>query len=132
MVRQNALKIRCWQMCFWLESGVTTEGSCSLVLYYDHVNSITRNTQLLYILLCSYRLSKDPIYPRSFHNMTTIIVFHLNILKDYNSNRWSGVWNYRGLMTTVVIVGSCPFGALLHSVGLRILSALNGIYPVIR
>ena len=34
---------------FTLESGVTTEGSSPLVLYYDHINSITRNTQLLYI-----------------------------------------------------------------------------------
>ena len=42
---------------FGLESGVTTEGSSfctnrlgsnSLVLYYDHINSITRNTQLFY------------------------------------------------------------------------------------
>ena len=33
--------------CFGLGSGVTAEGSCSLVLYYDHVNSIARNTQLL-------------------------------------------------------------------------------------
>ena len=32
---------------------VFTEGSCSLVLYNDHVNSITRNTQLLYI--CYFR-----------------------------------------------------------------------------
>ena len=34
---------------FGLESRVPTEGLCSLVLYYDHVNSIARNTQLLYI-----------------------------------------------------------------------------------
>ena len=34
---------------FGLEGGPTTEGSCSPILYYDHVNSITRNTQLLYI-----------------------------------------------------------------------------------
>ena len=33
---------------FGLKSGVTTEGSCSLVLYYDHMHGITRNTQLLY------------------------------------------------------------------------------------
>ena len=33
MVRQNALKIRSClrQVFFWLESGVTTEGLCSLV-----------------------------------------------------------------------------------------------------
>ena len=54
MVRQNALNNRCWADVFGLESGVTTEGSCSLVLYYDDVNSITRNTQLLYMLLWSY------------------------------------------------------------------------------
>ena len=34
---------------FELESGVTTEGWSSLVLYYDRINSITRNTQLLFI-----------------------------------------------------------------------------------
>ena len=34
---------------FELESGVTTEGWSSLVLYYDHINSITRSTQLLFI-----------------------------------------------------------------------------------
>ena len=34
---------------FELESGVTTERSSFLVLYYDHINSITRSTQLLYI-----------------------------------------------------------------------------------
>ena len=37
---------------FGLENGVTTEGSSSLVRYYDRINSITRNTQntqLLYI-----------------------------------------------------------------------------------
>ena len=34
---------------FGLESGVTTDGSSSLVLYDDRINSITRNTQLLYI-----------------------------------------------------------------------------------
>ena len=50
---------------FGLESGVTTEGLCSLVFYYDHVNSITINKQLL------------SIYPTSFHNITTI-AFHLN------------------------------------------------------
>ena len=32
---------------FGLGSRVITEGSSSLVLYYDHINSITRNTQLL-------------------------------------------------------------------------------------
>ena len=46
---------------FGFESGVTTEESCSLALYYAHVNGITRNTQLLYVLLCSYRLSRSDI-----------------------------------------------------------------------
>ena len=49
---------------FGFESGVTTERSCSLVLYYGHINSITRNTQPLYIpgiLLCSYRLPSSDI-----------------------------------------------------------------------
>ena len=62
---------------FKLESEVTTDGSCSFVLYYDHVNGKTRNMQLLSIC---YFASVDylvPIYPRSFHNMTTI-AFHLN------------------------------------------------------
>ena len=34
---------------FGVESGVTTERSSSLVFCYDHINSIARNTQLLYI-----------------------------------------------------------------------------------
>ena len=46
---------------FGLESGVTTEGWSPLVLYYDHVNSITRNMQLLYMLLCSCWLSNSGI-----------------------------------------------------------------------
>ena len=46
---------------FGLESGVTTEGLCCLVFNYDHVNGITRNRQLLYMLLCSYWLSGSDI-----------------------------------------------------------------------
>ena len=34
---------------FGLKSGVTTKGSSFLVICYDHVNSMTRNTQLLYM-----------------------------------------------------------------------------------
>ena len=34
MVRQNALKIRSWADDFGFESGVTTEGWASLVIYY--------------------------------------------------------------------------------------------------
>ena len=64
---------------FGLESGVTTEGWASLVLYYDHIHSITRNTQLLYMLLCSYWLPNSDI-PEIFHNITTI-AFHLNYTK---------------------------------------------------
>ena len=63
-------------MFFGLESGVTTERWASLVLYYDHMNSIARNTQLLYMLLCSYWLLNSDI-SETFHNMTTI-AFHLN------------------------------------------------------
>ena len=59
MVRKSALQIRRLADVFGLESGVTTEGSCFLVLYFDHVNSKTRNTQLLYVLLCSYWLSRS-------------------------------------------------------------------------
>ena len=64
---------------FRLESGVTTEGWASLVLYYDHINSIARITQLLYMLLCSYWLPNSDI-PEIFHN-TTIIAFHWNYTK---------------------------------------------------
>ena len=64
---------------FRLESGVITERWSSLVLYYDHINSITRSTQLLYMLLCSYWLPNSDI-PEIFHNMTTI-AFHLNYTK---------------------------------------------------
>ena len=39
---------------FGLESGVTTEGWSPLVLYYDHVNSITRNTLLFLATLFRY------------------------------------------------------------------------------
>ena len=46
-----------WQIFFWLQSEVTTKGSCSLFLYYDHLDSITRNTQLL----CSCWLSRSDI-----------------------------------------------------------------------
>ena len=56
MVRKNALKIRSWFFILG-EGGVTTERSCFFVLYFGHVNSITRNTQLLYMLLCSYWIS---------------------------------------------------------------------------
>ena len=34
---------------FGLESGETTEGSSSIILYNDHIHSIIRNKQLLYI-----------------------------------------------------------------------------------
>ena len=66
---------------FGLESGVTTEGSYSLAFYYDHINSINRNIQLLYI--CHFAPICDllPVCPRSFHNMTTTITFHLNYTK---------------------------------------------------
>ena len=46
MVRQNALKIRSCADVFGFKSGVTTEGWASLFLYYDHINSIIRDTQL--------------------------------------------------------------------------------------
>ena len=45
--------------------------------YYDHIHSIIRNTQLLYMLHCSYWLPNSDI-PEIFHNMTTI-AFHLNL-----------------------------------------------------
>ena len=35
--------------CFWVvKCGVTTDGWASLVLCYDHINSIIRNTQLFH------------------------------------------------------------------------------------
>ena len=46
-------------MFLGLKSGVTTERSGSLVFYYDHVNSITTYTQLLYMLLCSHWLPRS-------------------------------------------------------------------------
>ena len=65
---------------FGLESGVTAEGSCYLVLYYDHRNSINRNKQSLFICYFATIGYLVPIYPRSFHNMTTIAL-HLNFTK---------------------------------------------------
>ena len=65
---------------FGLESGVTTEGSCSFVLYYDHINSIARNMQLLYICYVPPIGYRVPMCPRSFNNMATI-AFHLNHTK---------------------------------------------------
>ena len=79
MVRQNALKIRSWADIFGLESGVTSEGWASLVLYYDHINSIIRHTQLLCMLLCSYWLPNSDI-PEIFHN-STAIAFYFNYTK---------------------------------------------------
>ena len=76
MVRQNALKIRSGADAFGLESGVTTGEWTSLVLYYDHINSIIKNTQVLYMLICSYWLPNSNI-PEIFHNSTTI-AFYLN------------------------------------------------------
>ena len=64
---------------FGLESGVTTKGSCSLILYYDPINSISRNTQPLYICYFDPIDYLVPIYPRSCRNMTTI-AFHLNYI----------------------------------------------------
>ena len=65
---------------FGLESGMTTEGSSSFVLYYDHINSINKNTKLLYICYFSPIGYLVPINPGSFHGMTTI-AFHLNYTK---------------------------------------------------
>ena len=50
---------------FGFESGVTTEGWSSLVLYYDHINSITRSTQLLFISCFASVGYLVPIDPRS-------------------------------------------------------------------
>ena len=49
---------------FRFKSGVTTGGSSSLVLYYDHINSIIRNTQLLYICYFAPIGYLVPINPR--------------------------------------------------------------------
>ena len=72
MVRQNALKIRSWDV-FGLKRGVTTEGWASLFFCYDHMHSIIRKTQLLYMLLCSYWLPNYDI-PEILHKMLSIIV----------------------------------------------------------
>ena len=79
MVRQNALKIKSWADVFGLESRVTSEGWAALVLYCDHINSIVRSTQLLYMLLCSHWLPNSDI-PEIFHN-STAIAFYLNYTK---------------------------------------------------
>ena len=50
---------------FGFESGVTTEGWSSLVLYYDHINSIPRSTQLLFISCFASVGYLVPIDPRS-------------------------------------------------------------------
>ena len=57
---------KCHEEVFGLESGGTTQGSSSLVLYYDHINSITRNTQLLYICYFSPICYLVPINPEIF------------------------------------------------------------------
>ena len=68
MVMQNALKIKCWADVLGFEGGMTTEGSCSLFLYYDHAKIITRNSS--YSICCFGPLVYlDPIYPIYFHNI---------------------------------------------------------------
>ena len=79
MVRQNALKTKSWADVFGLESGVTTEGPHLFFIMTTYIHSIIRNTQLLYMLLCSYWVFNSDI-PEIFHNMTTI-AFHLNHTK---------------------------------------------------
>ena len=79
MVRQNALKIRSWADVFGLESRVTTEEGWTSFFYYDHIQNIIRNTQLLHMLHCSYWLPNSDI-PEILHNMTTM-AFHLNNTK---------------------------------------------------
>ena len=60
---------------FALESGVTTEGSSPLVLNYDHINSITRNTKLLYICYFTPIGYLVPMNPRYCHNMITVAFY---------------------------------------------------------
>ena len=60
MFRQNALKIRSWAD-------------------YDHIYSIIKSTQLLYMLLCFCWLPNSNM-PEIFHNSTTI-AFYLNYTK---------------------------------------------------
>ena len=64
---------------FGLESRVTTKVLYSLVVNYDHIISITRNMQLLYMLFFSYWLPNSDI-PEISHN-TTAIAFYLNYTK---------------------------------------------------
>ena len=81
MVRQNAFKIISWADGFGLEmwSDHLVRGAPPLFFYYDRIHSIFRNTQLLYMLLCSYWLPNSDI-PEIFHNMTSIAL-HLNHTK---------------------------------------------------
>ena len=51
----------------------------SLVVNYDHIISVTRNMQLLYMLFFSYWLPNSDI-PEISHN-TTAIAFCLNYTK---------------------------------------------------
>ena len=60
---------------FGLKSGVTTEGPFTLILYYDFINSTTRNMQLLYICYFAPTDYLVPIYPRHFYNYTKRLWF---------------------------------------------------------
>ena len=78
MVRQNALKIRRWADVFRLKTGVTTDRPCSFFIYYDHANSIIRNTQPLYMLLCSYWLSRfdiPEIFPQHDNHSISLVLY---------------------------------------------------------
>ena len=74
MVKQNSLQIRCLANIFGLKSGVTTWGVVLSFCYYDYIDGLTRNTQLIYILLCSYwllRCDVPEIFPeRDNHSVS--------------------------------------------------------------
>ena len=70
---------------FGLKYGGTIRGSCFLFLYYDRVNSITRNIQLLYILVCSYWLLGFDI-PEIFLERDNYVISLELYQRVYNSN----------------------------------------------
>ena len=61
MVRQSVLQIRCWADVIWVVKWSDHEGVVLPCSYYDQENSITRNTQLLYMLFWSCWLSRSGI-----------------------------------------------------------------------
>ena len=57
----------------------------ALFFCYDHINNVSRNTQLLYTqFFCFFWLPRsDTVYPRSFQKVTIVALFHLNCTKGH-------------------------------------------------